>query len=345
MSTVTLGSTGIAVERNGFGALPIQRDDTATAVHLLRKAYEGGIRYFDTARSYTDSEEKLGLAFGGPGGVRENIIIATKTPALTPEDLRKDLETSLSLLRTDYIDIYQFHNPPRLFRPGDGTGMYECMLEARAQGKIRHIGFTNHSIDLANECVDSGLYETLQFPFSYLTGEKELALVEKCRAKGVGFIAMKGLAGGLITCSAAAYAFIALYDNVLPIWGVQRETELDEFLSYIDHPPVLTDGLRAVMEKDRGELTGDFCRSCGYCMPCPTGIQISQCARMSQLIRRMPSRPYLTEAWQAEMAKIENCIGCGVCKARCPYGLDIPALLRRNYEDYKKILAGDVSVS
>lgn len=344
MAKVTLGSTGITVERNGFGALPIQRDDTATAVHLLRKAYESGIRYFDTARSYTDSEEKLGLAFGGPGGVREDVIIATKTPALTPEDFWKDLETSLSLMRTDYIDIYQFHNPPRLFRPGDGTGMYECMLEAKAQGKIRHIGFTNHSIGVANDCADSGLYETLQFPFSYLTGEKELALVEKCRKKGVGYIAMKGLAGGLITCSAAAYAFIAQYDNVLPIWGVQHEHELDEFLSYMGDPPVLNDELWAVIEKDRAELAGDFCRSCGYCMPCPAGIEIRQCARMSKLLRRMPSHLYLTEEWQAEMAKIEGCTGCGACKAKCPYGLDTPELLKRNYEDYKKVLAGEVSV-
>lgn len=344
MSTVTLGSTGITVERNGFGALPIQRDDTATAVRLLRKAYDGGIRYFDTARSYTDSEEKIGLAFGG-GGVRKSIIIATKTPALTPEDFWKDLGTSLSQLQTDCIDIYQFHNPPRLFLPGDGTGMYECMLEAKAQGKIRHIGFTNHSIDLANKCVDSGLYETLQFPFSYLTGEKELALVAKCKAKGVGYIAMKGLAGGLITCSAAACAFISQFDNVLPIWGVQRENELDEFLSYISAPPALTPELQAVIEKDRGDLTGGFCRSCGYCMPCPAGIEIRQCARMSQLIRRMPSQPYLTEEWRKEMAKIENCIGCGTCKTKCPYHLNIPELLRRNYEDYKRILSGEVSVS
>ena len=249
MQTVTLGSTGITVQRNGFGALPIQRDDTDTAVRLLRKAHEGGINYFDTARVYTDSEEKLGIAFGDMG-IREKIYIATKTHSKTPDGFRKDLETSLRLLKTDYIDVYQFHNPPQVFRPGDGTGMYECMLEAKEKGLIRHIGFTNHSITLANECVDSGLYETLQYPFSYLSGEQEIALVRKCREKNVGFIAMKGLAGGLITNSAAAYAAIAQYENVLPIWGVQRENELDEFLSYIDHPPVLTPELQAVIDAE-----------------------------------------------------------------------------------------------
>ena len=343
MQTVTLGSTGIVAQRNGFGALPIQRDDKDTAVRLLRKAYENGINYFDTARGYTDSEEKIGAAFGDMG-IREKIFIATKTHASTPEELKRDLETSLRNMKTDYIDVYQFHNPGQVFRPGDGTGMYEAVLEAKAQGKIRHIGFTNHSLKNAHECIDSGLYETLQFPFSYLSGEQEKELVRKCKEKNMGFIAMKGLAGGLITNSAAAYAAIAEYDNVLPIWGVQREYELDEFLSYIDNPPALTPELLTVIEKDRGELVGDFCRACGYCLPCTAGIDIPTAARMSQLIRRSPSAPLMTEATQAKMKKVEDCVECGLCKSRCPYGLDTPALLRKAYADYKKIIAGEVDI-
>ena len=343
MQTVTLGSTGIVAQRNGFGALPIQRDNLDTAVRLLRKAYERGINYFDTARGYTDSEEKIGAAFGSMG-IRDKIYIATKTPASTPEGFWKDLETSLRNLRTDYIDVYQFHNPKQLYRPGDGTGMYECMLEAKAQGKIRHISFTNHSLKIAHECIDSGLYETLQFPFSYLSGEQERELVRKCKEHNMGFIAMKGLAGGLITNSAAAYAAIAEYDNVLPIWGVQREYELDEFLSYIDNPPALTPELQAVIEKDRSELVGDFCRACGYCLPCTADIDIPTCARMSQLIRRSPSAPLLTEETQAKMKKIDECVDCGLCKSRCPYGLDTPNLMRRAYADYKKILAGEIDI-
>ena len=344
MQTVTLGSTGIVAQRNGFGALPIQRDDTETAVRLLRKAFEHGINYFDTARGYTDSEEKIGIAFGGMG-IRDRIYLATKSHSSNPDDLRRDLETSLRMMKTDYIDVYQFHNPKQLFRPGDGTGMYEAVLEAKDQGLIRHIGFTNHSLKIANECIDSGLYETLQFPFSYLSGEQELALVRKCKEKNMGFIAMKGLAGGLITNSAAAYAGIARYDNVLPIWGVQREYELDEFLSYIDRPPVLTPELRAVIEKDRGELVGDFCRACGYCLPCTAGINIPNAARMSQLIRRAPSAPLLSEAMQEQMRKIEDCVECGQCMTRCPYGLNIPALLRKSYDDYKKIVSGEIDIT
>lgn len=343
MQTVTLGSTGIVAQRNGFGALPIQRDDTETAVRLLRKAYEHGINYYDTARGYTDSEEKIGIAFGDMG-IRDKIYIATKSHANTPDALRQDIETSLKNLKTDYIDVFQFHNPKQVFRPGDGTGMYETALEFKAQGKIRHISFTNHSLSLANECIDSGLYETLQFPFSYLSGAQELELVRKCKERNMGFIAMKGLAGGLITNSAAAYASIAQYDNVLPIWGVQREHELDEFLSYIDNPPALTPELRAVIAKDRGELSGDFCRACGYCLPCTADIDIPTAARMSQLIRRSPSAPLLTEATQAKMKKIDECVDCGLCKSRCPYGLDTPNLMRKAYADYKRILAGEVDI-
>lgn len=342
METVTLGSTGITVNKNGFGALPIQRISTEDAAVLARKAYDAGITFFDTARFYTDSEVKLGVAFEG---MREKVYIATKTAAATPEEFWDQLQTSLSNLKTDYIDIYQFHNPAVCPKPGDGSGLYEAMLEAKAQGKIRHIGITNHRLAVAKEAIESGLYETLQFPFCYLATEKDIELVEACKKANMGFIAMKALSGGLITNSAAAYAFEAQYDNVLPIWGVQRESELDEFISYIDNPPVMNDELQAVIDQDREQLSGDFCRGCGYCMPCPVGIEINNCARMSLLLRRSPSELQLTEDVQNKMKKIENCLHCNQCKSKCPYGLDTPTLLAKNYEDYKKVLAGEVKVN
>lgn len=341
MVEVTLGKTGIKVNKNGFGALPMQRISKADAIKLVRKAYEGGINFFDTARSYSDSEEKLGEALEG---IREKVFIATKTPASTPEGFWQDLKRSLDYLKTDYIDIYQFHNPSFCPKPGDGSGLYEAMLEAKAQGKIRHIGITNHRLAVAREAVESGLYETLQFPFCYLATDKDLELVRMCEAAGMGFIAMKALSGGLITDSAAAYAFLAQYEHVLPIWGVQREKELDEFLSYINNPPVMTGAIAEVIQKDREELLGDFCRGCGYCMPCPVGIEINNCARMSLMLRRAPSQAWLTPQWQEKMKLIEDCLHCGRCKARCPYSLDTPSLLAKNYEDYQAVLAGKVSV-
>ena len=341
MQTVTLGTTGITVNKNGFGALPIQRISSEDAVHLIRKAYNAGITFFDTARFYTDSECKLGEALEG---IRDKVYIATKTGATTADAFWKDLETSLGNLRIDYVDLYQFHNPSFCPKPGDGSGLYEAILEAKAQGKVRHIGITNHRLSVAEEAIESGLYETLQFPFCYLSGEKELALVKKCKEKNMGFIAMKALSGGLITNSAAAYAFLAQYDNVLPIWGVQREKELNEFISYIDNPPCMTAELEAFIEAERLELSGEFCRGCGYCMPCPVGIEINNCARMSLLLRRSPSELQLTEEVQAKMKKIEDCLNCGQCKSKCPYELDTPALLAKNYEDYKQVVAGKVSV-
>lgn len=337
METVRLGKTEIVTNKNGFGALPIQRISEAEAVHLLRKAYENGITFFDTARFYTDSEEKIGAAFEG---MREKIYIASKTAAVTAEGFWKDLETTLGNLKTDYLDLYQFHNPAFCPKPGDESGIYDAMLEAKAQGKVRHIGITNHRLNVAQEAIDSDLYETLQFPFCYLSTEKELDLVEKCKKNDMGFIAMKALSGGLITDSAAAYAYLAQFENVLPIWGVQREKELDEFLSYIDQPPKMTEEIRSLIEADRKELLGEFCRGCGYCMPCPAGIEINNCARMSLLLRRSPSELQLTEEVQAKMQKIKDCLNCGRCKTKCPYGLDTPELLKKNLKDYEEILAG-----
>lgn len=337
MTQVVLGETGIIVNKNGFGALPIQRIAQKDAVYLVRKAFDHGITFFDTARSYTDSEEKLGVALQG---IRKQVFIASKTPSVTVAGFWNDLAASLYLLQTDYIDIYQFHNPAFCPQPGDGSGLYEAMLEAREQGKIRFIGITNHRLQVAHEAIASGLYATLQFPFSYLSTEKELELVQAAAQQKMGFIAMKALAGGLINNSAAAYAYLAQFEHVLPIWGVQRELELDEFLSYIKEPPLLNAALQKVIDHDRQQLTGSFCRGCGYCMPCPVGIEINSCARMSLMIRRAPQAAQLTDKARAMMQKIEACLHCGKCKQKCPYGLDTPHLLEENYKDYCEILAG-----
>ncbi|MBO6089862.1 MAG: aldo/keto reductase [Lachnospiraceae bacterium] len=340
MKQIVLGKTGITTPQNAFGALPVQRVDMNTAVKLLRRAYEGGMTFFDTARAYSDSEEKLGEAFDG---MRDKIFISSKTQAKTPEKFWSDLETTLKNLRTDYLDIYQFHCASVCYRPGDGTGMYEAMVEAKKQGKIRHIGITAHLIGVAEDIVKSGLYETLQFPFSYLANEREIKLVEDTEKAGMGFIAMKGLAGGLLTNSKACMAFMSQY-NALPIWGIQREEELEEWLSFFNEDVEMTDEIAAFIEEDQKSLQGDFCRGCGYCMPCSVGIQINNCARMSQLIRRAPSANFLGEEWQGLMGKIEDCIDCGLCKSKCPYGLDTPNLLRKNLADYKDILAGRVKI-
>ena len=334
-----LGKTNLEVNKNGFGALPIQRCTMQEAVEILKKAYDNGIDFYDTAHFYTDSEEKMGNAFKDIP--REKIYIASKTAAETPEDFWSDLETSLKSLKTDYLDLYQFHNIS--FVPKKDDELFKAMLEAKEKGMIRHIGITTHKITFAHEAIESGLYETLQYPFSYLSGEEEIELVEKCKKFDVGFIAMKALGGGLITNSKASFAFLNQFDNVLPIWGVQKISELDEFLSY-DSTTVLDDELKSTIENDKKELGEDFCRGCGYCMPCPEEIKISICARMSLWVRRFPTEPHLTEEWQKTMAQTKNCIECYACVDKCPYELDIPRILKENYEDYKNILTGKTKV-
>ncbi len=335
MKTVTLGSTMIKSPQNAFGALPVQRDDFDTATKILRRAYEGGMTFFDTARAYSDSEEKIGLALSD---VRNKINIATKTMAKTPDEMKSQLETSLKNLKTDYVDIYQFHCVDQCYRPGDGTGMYECIEDFKRQGMIKHIGVTAHKIGVAEECVKSGLYETMQFPFSYLSGQREIDLVNLCREKNVGFIAMKGLAGGLITNSKAAYTFMTQYDNVLPIWGIQRMNELEEWLSFMTSSPEFNDEIAAFIESDKKDFGSEFCRGCGYCMPCPQGILINNCARMSLMVRRAPVKAWTNDFWRNAMADIDKCTGCGKCKTHCPYQLDIPNLLKKNKEDYMNII-------
>jgi len=335
MDFVKLGSTGIKVNKNGFGALPIQRISDDDAIYLLRKAYNSGITFFDTARGYTDSEKKIGLALCD---VRDNIYIATKTPPVDVDTFWKNLEISLDLLKTNYIDIYQFHNPSFCPKPGDESGLYDAMLEAKAMGKIRHIGVTYHRLDIAIEAANSGLYETIQYPVSYLSTPEEIDFVRLCKEKNVGILAMKALSGGLITNSAAAYAFLAQFENVIPIWGVQRESELDEFISYHDSPPVFDEKIKNVIANDIKELSGDFCRGCGYCMPCPANITISMSARMSLFLKRAPPSFYFMEDLKASMLRIKDCTNCGHCIKNCPYNLDVPRLLQESWADYKELI-------
>ena len=333
METMILGRTGITTGRSGFGALPIQRLTVEAAVNLLHKALEHGFTFFDTARAYSDSEEKLGRALGDR---RTSAVIATKTNATTRTEVLTSLETSLQKLRTDYVDILQLHNPNPLPDSDDPESAYAGLLEARRRGMTRFIGISNHGFDLALKAVQSGRYDTLQYPLSSLSNEKDLSIIDVCRKHDCGLIAMKAIAGGLIANVATTFAFLRQYDNVLPIWGIQREAELEQFVALEADPPNLDAALRAQIERDRRELSGKFCRGCGYCMPCAANIPINWAARMSLLLRRAPSQTFLTEEWAEKMERIDACTACGACTSRCPYGLDTPNLLKENLKDYRE---------
>jgi predicted aldo/keto reductase-like oxidoreductase len=335
MSTLeytTLGRTGLTVSRTGFGALPIQRTDTHEAVRILRAAFDAGITFFDTARAYSDSETKMGRALAD---VRDSIVIATKSAAATRSAVLDDLQASLRELRTDYVDLMQLHNPKNMPDPEDPESAYAGLVEVRRKGMARFVGISNHVRDRAIPAIDSGLYDTLQFPLCHISSPDDLALVERCRAAQVGFIAMKPLCGGLLTDLRPPFAFLRQYANVVPIYGIQRMTELEKLIAISADPPALDDEMRAIIERDKLDLAGEFCRACGYCLPCPQHIPIPMASRMGLVLRRLPYEPFLTDSWREKMRRIEECTDCGECRSRCPYGLDPPALLKKALADYE----------
>lgn len=333
MEKVRFGRTGLMVSRTSFGCIPIMRLTEQDAVRLLRNAQEGGINFYDTARGYSDSENKLGAAFSG---MRDKVFIATKSLAETPAQLRADLEESLRRLRTDYVDLYQFHNPR--FLPVPGEEMYETMLEFQREGKIRFLGITNHDLALAKRAAASGAYDSLQFPLSSLSTEADLSLVEDCEKQDMGLLAMKALSGGLVSNATSAFAFLWQYPGIVPIWGMQHQWELEEFIALSQMPPGMTEEIQAQIARDRKDLAGSFCRSCGYCLPCPVDIDIPQAARMSLLMARGNPEPYTTPEWQAKMHRIRDCIRCDHCKKHCPYHLDTPELLASELKKYEAYL-------
>lgn len=335
MEKMILGRTGLEISRSGFGALPIQRVSFEEAARLLNRALDAGINYIDTARAYSDSEAKIGA---GVGNRRSEFFIATKTHAKTGEALKKDLETSLRELKTDVIDVYQFHNPGFVPVPGGEDGLYDAAVQARREGKIRFIGITQHSIERAFQAVNSGLYDTMEYPFNHLSTERDRELVRLCSEKNVGFVAMKALSGGLVTDARLPFVFLREYANVVPIWGFQKMEELNQIIDMEQNPPARTDEIDRLIERDRRELSGAFCRSCGYCLPCPADIKIPQANRMMQLLGRAVWQNYVTSEWQREMEKIENCVHCGACAKRCPYGLKPYESMREQLKGYREFV-------
>ena len=336
MEQIRLGRSELMVSRTAFGALPIQRISKADAVKLVRRAYDNGINYFDTANAYSDSEEKLGEALKG---IRQNVVISTKSGALDKKTVLAHIEESLRRLQTDYIDLFQFHNPEEMPDINDPDGAFAAALEMKEKGYVRHIGITNHRPQVAMDSIASGNFETMQFPFCYLSSDVEINIAKACAEADMGFIAMKGLSGGLLNNAEACYAFVRQYPNVVPIWGIQHEWELDQWLELDQRNPGMTEEIAAVIEKDRKELAGNFCRGCGYCLPCAAEIDIPWTARMAYLLRRSPYRKFMTDEWYAKMHRIDECIHCDACKSRCPYGLDTPALLQRMLADYDAFYA------
>ena len=339
LEKVRLGKTGLMVTRIAMGCIPIQRLSEGDAVKLLRLAYDLGVNFYDTAHVYTDSEAKIGAAF--PGTERRNVIIATKAMATTYEKTMEQLEESLRRLKTDYIDLYQWHNPDDLDGFQDGRGPYQAMLDAKKAGKVLHVGITNHHLGRANQVIDSGAFETLQFPISVLSSPEEIAMTERCAENDIGVIAMKAMCGGLLDDGRLPFVFLNQYRHIVPIWGIEKESELRQFIDLAANPEPFTEAMREEIERLRAEVGDEFCRGCGYCLPCPSGINLPMLMRISFLINRSGIGSQFTPQRIAEIENIDNCSNCRACVSRCPYHLNAPEQLKwqksefeRLYQDY-----------
>lgn len=323
-----LGKTGLKVSNLGFGGIPIQRIDAEGTRVLMHKMKDMGISYIDSARGYTVSEEYIGYALEG---IRENFILATKSMARDKESFARDIDISLKNFRTDYIDLYQFHNPnmaqlEQILAPG---GAMEAMLEAKAAGKIGHIGITLHSLDVFRKVVEYDWVESVMFPYNIVETQGE-EMIAKCKEKNIGFIAMKPLAGGAIEDATLAMRFICANDGVsVVIPGMAEEKELRQNLAAADNMSALSDEELAAMEKIRKELGSNFCRRCGYCAPCTAGIGIPAALVAEGYALRYDLREYGEKRYEASGSPASSCVDCGLCEERCPYHLPIRQMLKR----------------
>lgn len=335
MEYTNLGNTGLKVSRLGFGGIPIQRITQEEATALIHKLPEYGINYIDTARGYTVSEEYLGIAMEG---IRDKFVLATKSMARTREAMEKDIETSLKNLRTDHIDLYQVHNaPPAQMKivTGEG-GALEALLEAKAAGKIGHIGVTAHEVATFEMALDMDWVETIMFPYNFV--ELQAAdLIRKCAEKGKGFICMKPLAGGAIENAPLAMRFIASNKDItVNIPGMASEDELKQNVAAACDPaPISEEELREV-QNIRDTLGNQFCRRCNYCQPCTMGINISFCFTINGYLTRYGLKDWAIGRYKGMAVEPNACIECGMCESRCPYHLPIIEMLKDVYSNFQK---------
>ena len=335
MEYTNLGNTGLKVSRLGFGGIPIQRITQEEATALIHKLPEYGVNYIDTARGYTVSEEYLGIAMEG---IRDKFVLATKSMARTREAMEKDIETSLKNLRTDHIDLYQVHNaPPAQMNIVTGKGgALEALLEAKAAGKIGHIGITAHEIGTFEMALEMDWVETIMFPYNFV--ELQAAdLIRKCAEKGKGFICMKPLAGGAIENAPLAMRFIASNKDItVNIPGMANEDELKQNVAAACDPaPLSEDDLKEV-QNIRDTLGNQFCRRCNYCQPCTMGINISFCFTINGYLTRYGLKDWAIGRYKGMAVEPNACIECGMCESRCPYHLPIIEMLKDVYSNFQK---------
>jgi predicted aldo/keto reductase-like oxidoreductase len=337
-----LGQTGLEVSRIGFGGIPIQRLDEAQAIAVVQRCLDLGVTFLDTANSYTTSEERIGKAIAASPQRREELIIATKTMARDSATAQEHLELSLRRLNTDILDLWQLHNVSsfqayeQVLGPG---GALEAAWEAQQAGKVKHIGISSHSLEVALEAVASGLFETIQFPFNYVTSEAADELLPLARQHDLGFIAMKPFGGGLLDDARLSIKYLLQFDSVVPDPGIETSEEIEEIVAIVDGPWALTDEEQREIERLRIEVGTRFCRRCEYCLPCPEGVNIPVILHLRGFWKRFPPHMFLS-GWVSDAAEGgRDCLECGECEEKCPYQLPIREMLVENLEFYDRIAA------
>lgn len=332
---VRLGKTDLQVTKLGFGSIPIQRDSDEEGIAVVRRAVELGITFIDTATQYTTSEVRIGNAIAGQ---RDNLVLATKSMARTPEGIRHDLEQSLKHMGTRYIDLYQYHNvsdPNTLDRILDPKGPRSVVDEARRTGHVRHIGITSHQLDTARQAVASGEFETVMFPLNYVASEPGLELLELARKHDVGFICMKPFGGGMLDNATLAVKYLWQFPDVVVIPGLEKLHELEQLVQLVEGPLELTNEEREQIARHKEQIGDRFCRRCDYCQPCTVGIPISTVLFLPTVAKRM-TRHQLYSGWVSSMMqKAAECTECGECQERCPYNLPIMDMIREYLSWYE----------
>jgi uncharacterized protein len=333
---IRLGKTNLLVSRLGFGGIPIQRLSEADAVTVVKRCLDLGITFLDTANAYTTSEERIGKAIAGR---REGLILATKSLSRKREGVEKHLNLSLERLNVKYIDLYQFHgvsDMASLDMVLAADGPMAVVEKARNDGLVKHIGITSHQIDVAKKAVACGRFESLMFPFNFVTAEAADELIPLAKKHDVGFIVMKPLSGGMIDNVKIAFKYLLQFPDIVTIVGIEKTAEIEEIIKILDGPKTITAAEKKEMQKLKDELGTKFCHRCDYCQPCSQGIMISNVMMYPSLARRLPPEHLFSGIWGQIVEKAAECTDCGECEERCPYHLPIRELLAEHVKQYRE---------
>ena len=334
MEKVRLGKTNLMVSKIGFGGIPIQKPSEEEAVRIVNNCLDLGINFFDTSRVYTTSEERIGKALINR---RKEAVVATKTVSRTVEKISEDLDTSLKNLGTDYVDLYQFHNVSSqddlkaVIAPG---GLLDFVRQTKKEGKVRHIGITSHTLDVAKEAVKADCFETIMIALNFVNTEATDELLDMAKKRDIGVIIMKSMAGGMLENPVLAFKYLMQFPDILPLIGIATEGEMEENIRIVEAGEPITEDDQREMDRIRSELGTGFCRMCNYCQPCPQQIMISAIMYTKVALTRFDPERIFKGEWNTFMEKVPDCIDCGECEERCPYNLPIRERIKEAADNY-----------